>query len=115
MLDHAVRWALTSHADDAGRIIRVMPSGELDLATAPCLDDALRAAQRQTPTVTLDLRGLTFIDCSSLSLLAAAADRAHTNDARFRVVRASPAVERLFALTAFDRRLEQPRLTRGDR
>jgi anti-anti-sigma factor len=108
MVDHVVRWDLTSRAGDASRTIRLMPSDELDLATAPCLDEALRAGQRRTSSVTLDLRGLSFMDCSSLSLLAAAADRARANDAGFRVVRASPIVERLL-LTAFDRQLEQLR------
>lgn len=110
MLDHAVRWDLTSHADAASGTIRVMPSGELDLATAALLDETLRAAQRQTSSVTLDLRRLSFIDCSSLALLAAAAERARHSEGRFRVVRAPPAVERLFALTGFGQRLELPRL-----
>ena len=105
MPDHAVRWDLTSHANDASRTIRLMPSGELDLATGTLLDGALRNAQREASTVTLDLCRLSFMDCSSLALLTAAADRAHDSGNRFLVIRPSPIVERLFALTAFDQRL----------
>ena len=113
MPDHALCWGLTSHTDEAGRTIRVMPSGELDLATASSLDGALRAAQDEAPSVTLDLRRLSFMDCSSLALLAASADRALQGGGRFLVVRASPFVERLFALTEFERRLEPSRFPRS--
>jgi anti-sigma B factor antagonist len=89
---------------DAGEeTVRVIISGELDLATSPVLDQALRDAQ---PRVVLDLRGLTFIDCSSLSVLVKAADQARAAGGRFRVVEGTQIVERLFSLTGIERRLE---------
>jgi anti-sigma B factor antagonist len=78
----------------------------LDLATASVLDQALRAAHARAPEVTLDLRALTFMDCSSLAVLVAAADRARASAGRFLVVRGPPRVNRLFRLTGIDRRLD---------
>jgi anti-anti-sigma factor len=90
------------HSDDA---VTMVVSGELDLATSPMLDHALRVAP---PRIVLDLRGLTFMDCSSLGLLVAAAERTRATGGRFRVVRGTRIVDRLFAVTGVERRLEMP-------
>jgi anti-sigma B factor antagonist len=81
-------------------------SGELDLATAAELDQALRSAQQRSRVVTLDLRRLTFMDCTGLSVVLAAATRARERGDRFRLLRGPGPVERLFALTGTDCRLE---------
>lgn len=83
--------------------VTVVVSGELDLATSATLDHALHDARTR---VTVDLRAVTFMDCNSLSVLAAAADRAHAAGGRFRVVRGAGIVDRLFTLTGIERRLK---------
>ena len=90
---------------DCDQAVTMVVSGELDLATSPMLDHALRAAP---PRIVLDLRGLTFMACSSLALLVAAAERTRTTGGRFRVVRGTRTVDRLFKLTGVERRLELP-------
>jgi len=52
-----------------GRRARVTARGELDIATAPVLDEALIAQARIGGSVMLDLRELTFIDATGLRLL----------------------------------------------
>ena len=80
-------------------------SGELDLATAPELDQVLRTAQQNAQLVTVDLRRLSFMDCRGLAVTVAAAMRAGAAGSGFRVVRGPPHVHRLFTLTEADRRV----------
>ena len=86
--------------------VRLAVSGELDLATEDELDRALSAAQAVARLVTLDLRRLVFMDCRGLAVLVAAAARAKASGERFRVVRGPASVDRLFALTGFEHRLD---------
>lgn len=95
---------LRDESDDG--TIRYALSGELDLATAPELDHALRTAQRSAQLITLDMRRLNFIDCRGLAVIIAAAKRADANRSSFRVVRGPPHVHRLFALTETDQQIE---------
>ena len=44
----------------------VVACGELDVATAPEFDGAMRALDRTSRLVTLDLRALTFLDVAGL-------------------------------------------------
>jgi anti-anti-sigma factor len=94
----------TCSRHDAGEgTVRVVVSGELDLATSAALDDALSDA---LPRTILDLRGLTFIDCSSLSVLVSASERARAAGGGLRLVRGTTVVvDRLFSLTGIERRL----------
>ena len=50
--------------------------GELDISDAPGLARALSAAAGSGSPIIVDLAGLTFIDCSSLSALACAREKA---------------------------------------
>jgi anti-anti-sigma factor len=59
-----------------GTTARVVPSGELDLATAPQLQEKVRSALREAKQVVLDLSRLTFIDSSGLRVLIVLHDRA---------------------------------------
>ena len=49
------------------------PVGDLDLVSAPALGDAIRDAlrDRTVHTVTVDLAGVTFLDCAGVSTLLA--------------------------------------------
>jgi anti-anti-sigma factor len=107
MPDHPVPWVLTSRTLDGGAIIRLTPSGELDLATVDRLDRAVRNAQQRATNVTLDLGHLSFMDCSSLALLTGATHRARSNGDHLTILRSSaPVIDRLFALTGIERLLE---------
>lgn len=86
--------------------IRFTLSGELDIATAPEFDRALRTAQHTAGRVTVDLRRLRFMDCGGLAVIIAAAKRASANGGSFRIVRGPPHVHRLFTLTDADSQIE---------
>ena len=105
MSAEAVLWDLSSRTTDDGTTIELAPSGELDLATTHHLADALNAAQCRSLDVTLDLRRLDFMDCSSLAVLVTARERARRSDGRFQILRGPPSVERLFTLTGIDQLL----------
>jgi anti-sigma B factor antagonist len=75
-------------------------AGELDIATTPRLERTLRRAERHAHFVVLDLRGLTFMDCSGVHVIIDAALRAREAGRRQVVlVRGRSAVERVFVLT----------------
>jgi anti-anti-sigma factor len=57
------------------------------LAAVPDLDTQLRAAERDTPLVVLDLRALEFVDSSGAALMLATDRRVSHAGGRFVVVR----------------------------
>jgi len=60
--------------EDSGRLVL---SGELDIATAPQVEEAARAMLAQgVSNLVIDLRELTFIDSSGLRMLIMLSDRA---------------------------------------
>jgi anti-anti-sigma factor len=80
--------------------VRVMPVGELDLATAP----ELRATVEELlgsgfDDVVVDLADLTFLDSSGLHVLLALHAAAELDGYRFRLRPGPPAVQRIFELT----------------
>lgn len=85
-----------------GRLVRIAPTGELDVAGAPMLEAALGAAQATATHVILDLRGLTFCDSTGVHIVLNAANRARDLGGRLVVVPAPPDVHRVFELTGVD-------------
>ena len=82
-------------------------SGELDFSRAYTFDEEMRRVESQKPdSIVLDLRKLNFIDSAGLGRVLAVQRRAGRDGRRFVVVRGCRAVERLFALSALDMRLE---------
>ena len=74
-------------------------SGDLDLATAPLLEDAL--ADVAGDMLVIDLSGCTFLDSAGIrTLVAAARDRSGTS--RLRIVTADPGIVRLLEITGVD-------------
>ncbi|PWI10084.1 anti-sigma factor antagonist [Streptomyces sp. NWU339] len=74
----------------------VTPRGELDLRTAPVLSrrlDALTA--RAVPDLVLDLRAVTFIDCSGLGVLCRARNRVLARGGRLRLITDRPSFLRV--------------------
>jgi anti-sigma B factor antagonist len=74
-------------------------TGELDVATAPTLDETLQQAQLQARLVVLDLRELDFMDSAGAHTIVSASLRARLNGGRLVVVRGRPHVDRVFVLT----------------
>jgi anti-sigma B factor antagonist len=52
--------------------------GEIDLATAPALKDALIARLTEGKPITLDMKGVTFVDSSGVQVILAAAVGSHS-------------------------------------
>jgi anti-anti-sigma factor len=77
---------------------RVAVAGELDLAAAPRLADAL-ASLDEHATVTVDLAETTFVDSRGLATLVAAH---HRLGGHLRVVNVRPEVRRVFEITKLD-------------
>lgn len=90
--------------DDA---VLVALTGELDLSRAYTFDEEMRRLEAQRPEViVLDLRELNFVDSAGLGRVLALHRRARRDGRRLVVVRGCRAVQRLFAITALDVRLE---------
>ena len=73
----------------------VIPTGELDLATAPALEASLsRAFGDDSGHVVLDLRELEFIDSSGLRTLLTARRQAEDEEQQFSLVAGHRGLER---------------------
>jgi anti-sigma B factor antagonist len=85
-----------------------VPRGELDLATAPQLEDRVLSALRDGGArVVLDLRELTFMDSTGVRTIVAAHQAAKDEGAELRVVRPAPesAVSRVIEISGIDEAL----------
>jgi anti-sigma B factor antagonist len=79
--------------------VRVVVSGELDIATSPRLDAAVERVLAEADDVVIDLSNVGFIDSSGLYVIAAAARGSEADGKRLRISASlSPQVERLFEL-----------------
>jgi anti-anti-sigma factor len=85
-------------ADALGLRVEIRPgvpvvaevSGEVDIATAPWLREALLLAiERYGPAISVDLRGVTFLDCAGINALLAAANKARLEGGQVQVTRSS--------------------------
>ena len=85
-----------SEADSTGRMV-VAVTGEMDLANAHVLGTALEALAHQ-PIVELDLRDLTYMDSSGLSVLVVFRKHQQKHGGRMLVTGLQPSVARLFDL-----------------
>ncbi len=82
-------------------------SGELDISTAPKVEDELARVEPDRPElIVLDLRNLAFMDSTGLRLLIAADTRARQQSRRLAIVKGPEAVQRVFRITRLEERLE---------
>jgi anti-sigma B factor antagonist len=94
----------TEHED--GRVT-ISLRGELDISSAPTLEDALTKLEGEAPgLIVVDLRGLEFMDSTGLRTLVSADQRARDAGRRLAIVRGPEAVDRVFNVTRLDERLE---------
>ena len=89
-----------------GRVHRLTPFGELDIATAPVLQEAFETVfnDGETEIIVVDLTELAFIDSSGVRLLLNM-DAVCKHAGRLRVINGSPAVERLLDVVGVRPRL----------
>lgn len=74
-------------------------AGELDMLTAPQLEQVLQDALEHARLVMVDVGEVSFVDCSALHVLLDSARRARRRGSRLVLVGASAEFERLFAVT----------------
>ena len=91
-----------------GDEVRVVPSGDIDRASAPKLTEALdEAASRQgVRRVTVDLAAVRFLDASAFRRLCGAASKAKRHGFSFAVQRPRKHIHRLFVLTGLTELVE---------
>jgi anti-sigma B factor antagonist len=87
--------------------VHISLSGELDISTAPQLEDDLRRVEAERPEcIVLDLRDLSFMDSTGLRLLIMADARAREEGRRLAIGRGNEMIQRVLHLTRLDERLE---------
>jgi anti-sigma B factor antagonist len=89
-------------------------AGEVDLATAPQLEQTLREAQRSARLIVLDLRELTFMDCRGVHVILDAARDARQVARRLVLVRGRANVDRVLTVTGVCAHLEIVDLDPGE-
>lgn len=81
----------------------VRPVGELDLDTAPRLEETLAAVREEGgPRLVLDLRDLTFMDSTGLRLVIRWDTAARRDGFDFAIVPGPDVVQRVIRLTGMD-------------
>lgn len=82
----------------ARAVTRVVPRGELDLATAPELEGWLDDLRRERADVVIELAELTFIDSAGVRVLLRASKQALRSRTRLRIEPGAPEVMRALEL-----------------
>ncbi|MEA2403861.1 MAG: anti-sigma factor antagonist [Thermoleophilaceae bacterium] len=94
-------------SDNQGDKVHVRMRGDLDISTAPRLEEELRRVEAQAPaTLVLDLQELAFMDSTGLRLLITADARARDQSRRLVLVRGSEMIQRVLRVTRLDERLD---------
>lgn len=89
-----------------GDSLWVRPIGELDLDTAPQLNDELTTARTGgAGRIVLDMRALTFMDSTGLRLVIRWDTDARQDGFQFAIVPGPEVVQRVFRLTGMDEHL----------
>lgn len=89
----------------------VYPKGELDLGSAQAMSEALVTAELEGATrMVIDMALVSFLDCSGVSVVLGAHNRARRDDRELVIVNAQPTVRRIFILTGCKDMLAGPPL-----
>ncbi|MDQ5833151.1 MAG: STAS domain-containing protein [Actinomycetota bacterium] len=92
---------------DRDGFVHVGLVGELDLSTVGKVQEELRRIEEPAPpTVVIDLSRLTFLDSTGLRCIVTADERARDAGRRLVIVRGPDPVQRVFAITRLEERLE---------
>ena len=96
--------SIRSEPNNEERLVNI--NGELDIATAPRVERALRSVESGQPSrIVVDLRGVKFMDSTGLRVILAADLRARQAGRALELVRGPDNVHRIFGITGLDRRL----------
>jgi anti-anti-sigma factor len=99
--------SLTVKTEETGDSTRLALSGELDISTAPRIEEALAAAEEKRPAlIVLDLRELGFMDSTGLRTILGADTRARADGRRLVVVQGDENIRRVFEVTRLYDRVE---------
>ena len=83
-----------------GAATHISPTGELDIATTPALEQAIADATTDAgAALVLDLRELTFMDSTGLRTLAQTNARAEADGFSLSIVRGSRQIERVLEIS----------------
>jgi anti-anti-sigma factor len=101
----AVQPVLTVHLGLHGRSVVVRLSGELDLATAPTLDDSIGQAVAlvEPPLVIIDLGELGFCDSTGLDAFIRASRSVTALGGRMVLTEVPPPTAKILRITGLDR------------
>ncbi|MEA2361788.1 MAG: anti-sigma factor antagonist [Thermoleophilaceae bacterium] len=98
---------LDVRTEDRNGLVHVALVGELDLSTVAKVQEELRRVEASSPpTLVVDLSKLTFLDSTGLRCIVTADERARSEGRRIVIVRGPNAVQRVFAITRLDDRLD---------
>ena len=94
--------------EQEGDVVRIALSGELDVSTAPTVEERLLALEKgeSLEGVVLDLRDVRFIDSTGLSLLINAHSRAQKAGRSVTIVPGSGPSRRILETTGLRSRLD---------
>jgi anti-sigma B factor antagonist len=93
--------------EDRNGLVHLALVGELDLSTVAKVQEELRRIEASSPaTLVVDLSKLSFLDSTGLRCIVTADERARQEGRRIVIVRGPDAVQRVFAITRLDDRLE---------
>lgn len=87
------------HVDAADGAVTLTPEGELDIATAPRLGQAVSEHAADGTVVTIDLAQVAFLDSTGLSVLIRARRDAQASGRPLEIVNPTASARRLFELT----------------
>jgi anti-anti-sigma factor len=83
-----------------GQGTHISPTGELDIATTPSLEQAItEATSERGASLVLDLRELTFMDSTGLRTLAQTNARAESDGFSLSIVRGPRQIERVLEIS----------------
>ena len=86
-----------------GAVTVITITGELDLYTAPRLEEALaRASAGTPPRVVVDLARTAYMDSTALRVLTAALKRFRERGGELAIVVTQPPIAKLFTITGLD-------------
>ena len=102
--DGAAQLGLRDDADGPRHVLVL--SGELDMASAPALEEAVRGiCTASAASLTVDLSGLTFMDSTGLRVVLLTKDLCERHRCEFLVVPGPAQIQRLFEVTGILERL----------
>lgn len=86
-----------------GNVTVVDVSGEVDLYTAPRLEEALaKASGRTPPLIVVNLGRTTYLDSTALRVLTAVFKRVRERQGEMAIAEVQPKIAKLFTLTGLD-------------